>query len=151
MLASASDQGELTVWHTERQRPMLRANIISNDPWLMTCAFEHRESVLLSAGGLEGKLHLFRLSKTDSEMTLSEHPQLTLHAHDSYISKCEFLTSIELLSASGDFSCKLWSLQQSREPIRTFEGHSEDVMSLAVTFSNPSIFVSGSCDSTTRV
>lgn len=152
MLASVTDQGELTIWNTQKLRPIFRANVISDDPWLMTCAFEHRESALLATGGIEGKLHIFMLNKTSShELILSEHPQITLKAHESYISKCEFLTSIEIVTVSGDSLCKIWSLQPNREALRVLKGHTDDIMSLGTTSQNSSIFITGGCDSTIRV
>ena len=152
MLASVTDLGELTIWNTERQRPMFRANAISDDPWLLSCVFEHRECALLATGGAEGKLHLFRLGKTAlHELTLSEHPLITLQAHQTYISRCEFLTTIEILTTSGDSFCKLWSLEPNQDPIRIFKGHTDDIMSLATTSTNPSIFLTGGCDSTTKL
>ena len=152
MLASVTDEGEVTIWNTLKQKPMFRSNIISEDPWLMCCSFEHTESALLATGGAEGKLHLFRIAKTSSnEVAFSEHPLISLQAHDSYVSKCEFLTCIDMLSSSGDSTVKLWAIQPSQEPVRTFRGHVDDIMSLATTLLNPSIFLSGGCDSTTRL
>lgn len=152
MLCSVTDQGEITIWNYIKEKPMFRTNIITEDPWLITCAFEHRESALLVTGGSEGKLHLFRIGKTlGNETILSEHPLISLKAHESYISNCEFLTAIEVLSCSGDSTCKLWALQPSQDPIRVFHGHVDDVMSIATSPLNPSIFLTGGCDATTRL
>lgn len=152
MLAAVTDEGELTIYNTENYKPMFRANIMSEDPWLMTCAFEHRDSSLISAAGSDGKLYLYRISISETrELTLSEHPQILIQAHSNYISRTEFLTCLEVLTTSGDKTCKLWSLKPSSEPIRTFESHKEDIMSLATTSVNPSIFLTGSCDSTIKL
>jgi guanine nucleotide-binding protein G(I)/G(S)/G(T) subunit beta-1 len=152
MLATATDEGEITIWHSTRGKALFRTNVLSEEPGLLTCSFERREGSLLASGGLEGRLYLFRLSCTSNhEMALNEHPLITIFAHSSYISKCAFLSCNLLLSASGDHSCRLWDLANAAEPLKLFEKHTEDVMSLAVTQCNPSIFVSGSCDATIRV
>lgn len=151
MLLSVTDEGELTVWNLLKSRAIHKANIYSEDPWLMCCSFEHSEGSILAAGGMEGKIHLFKFIKKSSDLAISEHPVISIHAHDNYISKCEFLTSISILTASGDRTCKLWPIEPRPYPIQVFEGHSQDVLGLSVTPSNPALFVTGACDSYVKV
>jgi WD40 repeat protein len=146
MLLSATDEGELTVWNVLNSRPLHRVQIYSEDPCLMCCCFEPSEGSLLASGGMEGKLHLFKLVRKSGVLTMSEHPVISIQSHDNYLSRCQFLTSIQILTASGDPEIKLWPVEARPEPLRVFSAHSEDVLGLAVSSSNPSVFVSGSCD-----
>lgn len=151
MLLSVSDEGELTIWNLLKSRAAFKANIYSEDPWLMTCSFEHTEGSTIATGGMEGKIHLFKLIKKSSDLTISEHPIISIHAHDNYISKCEFLTNISLLTTSGDKTCKLWPIEPRPEPIQIFEGHTQDVLGLSVTPTNPNLFITGGCDGYVKV
>ena len=153
MLLSVTDEGELTIWNLLKSRAVHKANIYSEDPWLMSCAFEHSEGSVIAAGGMEGKIHLFKLikKKKSLDLTISEHPVISIHAHDNYISKCEFLTSISILTASGDGTCKLWPVEPRPDPIQVFKAHSQDVLGLSVTPRNPALFVTGACDGYVRV
>ena len=151
MLLSASDEGELTIWNIQKSQKIHKVNIYSQDPWLMCCAFEHSEGSIIAAGGMEGKLHLYKLTRKTGLLTISEHPVISIQAHDNYLSKCEFLTSTEILSASGDTSIKLWPIEARPEPVRIFQAHSQDVLGLATTLLNPALFLTGGCDSYCKV
>lgn len=74
----------------------------------MTCSFEKREGVLLATGGMEGRIYIYQMAMTKAkQLTMREHPRISFQAHNGYISSCEFLTSIDLITGSGDSSVKL--------------------------------------------
>lgn len=56
----------------------------------------------------------------------------------------------QLLTSSGDCSCILWDVARGM-PVQHFHDHSNDVMGVAVSPTNPNVFVSGSCDASAKV
>jgi hypothetical protein len=55
-----------------------------------------------------------------------------------------------VVTSSGDSTCNVWDIQKNR-PISIFTEHTSDVMSCAVSKTDPNIFASGSCDTTAKV
>lgn len=73
-----------------------------------------------------------------------------LAGHDGYLSCCRFIDEDNLVTSSGDSMCILWDVERC-ESINKFSDHAGDVMCVALDPHCPSIFVSGSCDSTAKL
>jgi len=65
------------------------------------------------------------------------------------LSCCRFINDQEIITASGDSTCILWDID-SKTPKAIFNDHQSDVMSISVYEPN-GVFVSGSCDSTSKL
>lgn len=150
-LASVSVTGEINVWNTRKAKIAARGTISGADSWLMTCAFEKQQSELLAIGGRTGKCWVFSISSKTADTTLDLRPRASFQPHQNYISSLGFPSPTEVLTASGDCTCRLWSLNSTSAPISEFHSHTEDVMCLALCPLNPALFLSGSCDRTVKI
>ncbi|KAH3765567.1 guanine nucleotide-binding protein beta subunit [Pelomyxa schiedti] len=96
-------------------------------------------------GGLDNTVSLYDWK------TASSTPCKEFHGHNGYVSAVRFMNTTErLLSSSGDLSCILWDVETGTA-ITKFTGANGDVMTVAVSPSNPNEFVSGACDTRTRI
>ena len=143
-LVSASQDGKLIVWNamanTKTQAIPLRSS------WVMTCAFEQTKGMMVACGGLDNLCSIYKL---DQPAVVRSHRELA--AHDGYLSCCRFIGESTILTASGDSTCMLWDIEQSKVT-QKFTDHEGDVMSVSILPGvDPNLFVSGSCDSTAKV
>ena len=67
-----------------------------------------------------------------------------------YLSSAEFMSEKNIITGSGDSTCKYWSVETGK-PIAQFRDHSADVMSVSGSKLDMNIFASGSVDSTCKV
>jgi len=145
-MVSASQDGKLIIWNTHSTNKVQAIPLQSS--WVMTCAYETSEDRLVACGGLDNVCSVYRLSSEGGINAAKAAHEL--HEHEGYISCCRFLGMNQVISASGDGDCILWDLVEGKR-LQKFQDHDGDVMSLAVTPHNPSIFVSGSTDMTARI
>jgi WD40 repeat protein len=150
-LASVSVTGEVCVWNARKGVAAAKGIIAGVDSWLMTCAFEKQNSSLLGIGGRTGKCWLFTVACRHAEVMMDMQPRVSFQAHQNYISALDFPGATELLTASGDCTCRLWSVNSTSTPLREFSGHTEDVICLSVCPLNPALFLSGSCDRSVKL
>eukprot|EP00696_Hemimastix_kukwesjijk_P013783 gnl/Hemi2/2760_TR972_c0_g1_i1.p1 gnl/Hemi2/2760_TR972_c0_g1~~gnl/Hemi2/2760_TR972_c0_g1_i1.p1 ORF type:complete len:385 (-),score=61.24 gnl/Hemi2/2760_TR972_c0_g1_i1:251-1405(-) len=147
-LVSASQDGKMIVWnaHTTQKIHMIPLR----SAWVMTCAYSPSGDKV-ACGGLDNTCSIYSLS--DPNISNVGAPPLVELEHQGYLSCCRFLGSDQhMVTSCGDFSCSLWDTSQNVE-VKKFEGHSADVMSVAV---NPEtgtsgVFVSGACDCSAKV
>ncbi|GFQ01978.1 guanine nucleotide-binding protein subunit beta-2 [Phtheirospermum japonicum] len=94
-------------------------------------------------------------SKTEKDGNLPVSRMLS--GHKGYVSSCQYVPDKDthLITASGDRTCVLWDITTG---LRTSvfggefqSGHTADVLSVSINGSNSRMFVSGSCDSTSRL
>jgi len=140
-LVSASQDGKLIIWNAISTNKVNAIPLRSS--WVMTCAYEGSKGELVACGGLDNRCSVY---KVDKESTGSSRATLELSAHDGYLSCCRFPSPREIVTSSGDSTCILWDLESSEVKVN-FNDHAGDVMSVAISPSNPHTFVSGSCDS----
>ena len=69
-----------------------------------------------------------------------------LAAHDGYLSCCRFFDENRIITASGDSTCMLWDVNNSKV-MQVFKDHSSDVMTVNINPTDANSFVTGSCDS----
>lgn len=144
-LVSASQDGKLIVWNAELEA---KVNLVSlKMAWVMTCAYEPSSQELVACGGLDNVCSVYKLKAVGSSII---RPDIELRGHDGYLSCCRFVSTSQILTASGDSTCVLWDINR-REKIKDFTDHGGDVMSLALNPTNPQIFCSGSIDSVVKV
>lgn len=144
-LVSASQDGKLIIWNAKSTNKILAIPLRSS--WVMTCAFEQGSDSLVACGGLDNLCSIYKLKSDGSAVNRAEKE---LAAHDGYLSCCRFIGASKLLTSSGDSTCILWDVDKG-DAMHTFTDHAGDVMSVAVSPTDPNVFVSGSCDSNAKV
>ncbi|KAL8151333.1 hypothetical protein V2J09_021141 [Rumex salicifolius] len=152
-IVSASQDGRLIVWNalTSQKTHAIKLPCA----WVMTCAFSPTGQSVAS-GGLDSVCTIFNLNSPidkDGNLPVSK----TLSGHKGYVSCCQYLPDEDphLLTSSGDHTCILWDISTG---LRTSvfggefqSGHTADVLSVSISGSNSRMFVSGSCDKTSRL
>lgn len=152
-IVSASQDGRLIVWNalTSQKTHAIKLPCA----WVMTCAFSPTGQSV-ACGGLDSMCSIFNLnSQTEKDGNLPV--SRTLSGHKGYVSSCQYVPNEDthLITASGDQTCVLWDITTGLR-VSVFggefqSGHTSDVLSVSINGSNPKMFVSGSCDSTTRL
>jgi len=144
-VVSASQDGKLIVWNANTTNKNHIVPLRSS--WVMTCAYSP-DGVLVACGGLDNLCSTYKLADCTNTGAIQK-PSSELAGHDGYISCLRFLSSHEIVSASGDTTCILWDIPTNRQK-QTFKGHTGDVMVLATRLDDKS-FVSGSVDATAKL
>ena len=121
-LVSASQDGKLIVWNAELEA---KVNLVSlKMAWVMTCAYEPSAQELVACGGLDNVCSVYKLKAVGSSII---RPDIELRGHDGYLSCCRFISTTQILTASGDSTCVLWDINR-REKLKEFTDHGGDVM-----------------------
>lgn len=149
-LVSASQDGKLVIWNALTTNKLSAISLKSS--WVMACSYgpsDQGESSLVASGGLDNTVTLYEV---DAESKSSDNPKCELNTHEGYVSCIRFMPkgTPNLLSASGDSTCILWDYNKA-QPLRKFEDHKSDVMSISICPGNANWFVSGACDAKARV
>jgi guanine nucleotide-binding protein G(I)/G(S)/G(T) subunit beta-1 len=169
-ILSASQDGKLILW--DAFGSIILQVITLPSSWVMACAFETSNGNLVASGGLDNIVSIHQLNRKETNPSSSfsslstgnesanstSHPSKTesqnlkrcLVGHDGYISQIEFLNESSILSSSGDGTLKLWDVERG-SCRTTFSEHSSDVMGFSLCPQNPYVFVSASCDTSTKV
>lgn len=143
-LVSASQDGKLIIWNALTTNKIQAIPLRSS--WVMTCAFEQSKGNLIACGGLDNVCSIYNVHQQQSNVRASKE----LVAHDGYLSCCRFVDEGHVVTSSGDSSCIFWDVV-SGDVVKTFNDHTGDVMSVAISPENANIFVSGSVDTTARI
>lgn len=148
-LVSASQDGKLIVWNGFTTNKIQAIPLRSS--WVMTCAYAPSGN-FVACGGLDNLCSIYKLnlnvdSAADAIDNKMAHRELA--QHEGYLSCCRFINDNEIITSSGDSTCILWDVE-TKTPKITFSDHTGDVMSVSI-FEEGNIFVSGSCDSTSKV
>lgn len=157
-VVSASQDGKMIIWDPLTTDKQYAISLSSS--WVMTCAYAPSKKMVAS-GGLDNICSVYKLSEIDRAMEASSRqipeifPRRKLQGHLGFISKCRFLSDSEILTSSGDTTCIIWDIERGAAKT-TFEGHTADVMSLALLCDRDepgtaNTFVSVGCDATARV
>ncbi|CEG63323.1 Putative Guanine nucleotide-binding protein subunit beta [Rhizopus microsporus] len=137
---SASQDGKLLIWNAYSTHKLYSVSLKSS--WVMTCAYSP-SGKFVASGGLDNTCSIHNLESPIK-------PIRELSGHTGYLSCCRFLSDHQILTSSGDTSCILWDIDLGSK-LHEFSDHTGDVMSLAVSPDNPTIFVSGACDATAKI
>jgi len=136
-LVSASQDGKLIVWQAFQTLKL--AAIPLRSAWVMTCAYSPSGN-LVACGGLDNICSIYNVKSKDAQIKVTKE----LVEHTGYLSCCRFVNDDQIVTSSGDMSCVLWDINNGTS-IRTFTGHSGDVMGVS-TAPDKNTFVSGGCD-----
>jgi len=139
-LVSASMDGRLLVWDAYTNNKLHAIPLRTS--WVMTCAYSPSGN-LVACGGLDNICSIFDLNKGRDSTPI--HVKCELAAHMGYLSCCRFLSDNEILTSSGDYTCKLWDVDAQKIKT-TFNGHTGDVMMVSLVPGDKNVFVSGACD-----
>lgn len=139
-LVSASMDGKLLVWDAYTNNKLHAIPLRTS--WVMTCAYAPSGN-LVACGGLDNVCSIFNLNKGKDNAPIRVSCELA--AHMGYLSCCRFLSDKEILTSSGDYTCKLWDVETQKIKT-TFNGHTGDVMMVSLLPGDPHTFVSGACD-----
>lgn len=143
-LVSASQDGKLIIWDGQSTRKEQAIPLRSS--WVMTCAYDQAEQPhLVACGGLDNVCSIYNLNQTQVLRATKE-----LTRHDGYLSCCRFVGNDQMLTASGDSTCIHWDIEASA-PLMFFAEHQCDVMSVATSPTDRSLFASGSVDASVKV
>jgi len=146
-LVSASQDGKLIVWNGRTTNKIKMIPLKSS--WVMTCAYAPSGN-LVACGGLDNLCSVFALDSDEAGGDEKEAiPQHELRSHEGYLSSCRFLNDSKIITSSGDSTCMLWDMTRNK-PIRTFDAHTSDVMSVSIKHQS-NVFVSGSCDTSAKI
>jgi guanine nucleotide-binding protein G(I)/G(S)/G(T) subunit beta-1 len=148
LLVSASQDGKLIIWDAPSTNK--RQLIPLRSAWVMTVAYSPSGN-FLACGGLDNVASIYKLDEIPGadERKKDPDPKSELAQHDGYLSSCKFVSDSTLVTASGDSYVLLWDVPSKRVKT-TFQGHSSDVMSVAVTGPGD-VFISGGCDAVAKV
>jgi len=135
-IVSVGQDARLLVWDAYTTNKMYTCAA----PHVMSCGFSARE--FIAFGGLDGSVNIHNFQKRSSVTTLN--------AHTGFISGCQFLNDKQMLTSSGDKSCKLWDIEHGNR-VTEFLDHTADVMSIAIHPTDKNVFLSGSVDTKAKL
>ncbi|KAG2318617.1 hypothetical protein Bca4012_055180 [Brassica carinata] len=154
-IVSASQDGRLIVWNalTSQKTHAIKLPCA----WVMTCAFSPNGQTVACGGLLDSVCSIFSLSSTTADKDGTVPVSRMLSGHKGYVSCCRYVPNEDahLITSSGDQTCVLWDvttgLKTSVFGGEFQSGHTADVLSVSISESNPTRFISGSCDTTARL
>jgi WD40 repeat protein len=145
-LVSASQDGRLIIWNALSSNKLHMIPLRSS--WVMSAGYAP-SGQFVACGGLDNTCTVYKLpNQMNNAHTKWEG--IELQQHEGYLSCCRFIDDNHILTSSGDSTCLLWDITKQK-PIQSFDGHDGDVMSVAVTNSQGTNFVSASVDSTVNM
>lgn len=140
-LVSASQDANMFVWNAYFTLKIQGITLPSS--WVMCCGYSPNGE-LVSTAGLDNAVWIYRVEEGTTEEVASE-----LTGHEGYISSCTFVSDKHMLTTSGDSTAALWDIN-TRRAIQEFTEHELDVNCSAVS-PDGNLFITGSCDSTSKL
>lgn len=142
-ILSCSQDGFMIIWDAVTG---FKVNAIPLDSqWVLACAYSPNARMVASAG-LTNNCTVYSIgTHLDDQRILT-----VFKGHTVGISQCEFLNNQEILTASGDMTCKLWDISRGMKTAE-FLDHYGDVLSMNINRNTNTGFVTGSSDGYTRV
>lgn len=161
-ILSACQDGFMIIW--DPVTGLKRQAVSLENPWVLTCAYSPNGS-LVASGGLDNACTVYQVNRDAPEdgpyadyngadtfpmMGMFRHKtQTILKSHTAYISDCDFINDVNLVTASGDMTCCLWDVTRLVK-IRDFVDHLGDVLCIStnpnISLTTSNLFVSGSSD-----
>jgi len=147
-LVSVGRDGKLIFWNADTGYKRLAYNL--DTEFIMTLKYSPNAQ-FVACGGLDDILSIFPVNADKSGICNDIEPQI-YKAHTGYISCLEYIDNNTILTASGDATIREWDIENTQNtPKYTYKIHREDVMSISVNPKNPSLLLTGSVDSTTKI
>jgi guanine nucleotide-binding protein G(I)/G(S)/G(T) subunit beta-1 len=148
-LVSASQDGKLIIWNAFSNLKTCAIPLRSS--WVMTCAYSE-SGHFVACGGLDNVCSVYNVNDEDATAgDTNRKSYAELQQHEGYLSCCRFLKNDnQIITSSGDTHCILWDVE-TKKPIRQFDGHSSDAMSVSLPGDDDNTFISGSCDTTAKL
>lgn len=143
-LVSASQDGKLMIWDGPSTRKEQAIPLRSS--WVMTCAYDQDQGNWVACGGLDNICSIYHVNQNQQQVMRASKE---LSQHDGYLSCCRFVGERNMLTASGDARCIYWDIETAT-PKMVFSEHACDVMSVAVSPTDPNMFASGSVDASAK-
>jgi WD40 repeat protein len=103
---------------------------------------------MVATGGLDDMCTIYALGRYD-DANGGYQIKRVLSGHEGYISNTRFLSDSQIITASGDHTCRVWDVEMGK-CTHLFKGHTDAVMCVA-TGSSRDTFISGSCDSLAKL
>lgn len=152
-LASVGQDDTLICWDAFGR--VKKQAISMPSQFVMCCTLEQTAGELVCAGGLKNVIHVFRRRDMDGQL------RRELCGHDAYVASVKMPSPDRVLSASGDGSIAEWDVE-SGKIVGQMRGHGEfdeheghfaggDVMSIALSPTDPNLLVSGSVDTFSKI
>ena len=123
LLVSVGKDGKLFTWDVALPRQVSQVSLANDMP--MSCSISPSNS-LVAWGGLGATGHILKRNVESGEVT--ETDVATLSDHEGYIAGCAFLSDAQLLTGSGDSTCKVFDVNTATT-LRTFT-HSSDTLAV---------------------
>ncbi|KAH3766935.1 guanine nucleotide-binding protein beta subunit [Pelomyxa schiedti] len=131
-------------WNSKKHKLSLVLGIPHLSSYIMTSVLSPCLKYA-GCGGLDNIVNLYDWK------TGSRHPCKEFLGHEGYVSAVRFMNTTErLVSSSGDGTCILWDVETGTA-ITKFTGSTGDVMTVAISPTNPNEFVSGATDTKARI
>ncbi|KAI9320146.1 guanine nucleotide-binding protein subunit beta [Dichotomocladium elegans] len=140
-IVSAAQDGKLIVWDAYSSNKVNA--IVLRSSWVMTCAYSP-SGQFVASGGLDNICSVYRARERDAR-ALRE-----LAGHTGFLSCARFISDREILTASGDKTCILWDIDAGAK-LAEYADHSQGVMGVSLSPTDPNMFVTGACDATAKV
>lgn len=156
-LVSACQDGYMFVWDAVTGYKTQAIALENN--WVLTCAYAPSGRFVASAG-LDNACTIYAVGndtmEPDSELGhamygITLRVQSVFKGHTAYISGCQFLTDLNIVTSSGDMTCATWDIERGKRTCE-YVDHLGDVLCVAAFRSSFELqFVTGLCDGTVRV
>uniref|UniRef100_A0A668AX06 Guanine nucleotide binding protein (G protein), beta polypeptide 4b n=1 Tax=Myripristis murdjan TaxID=586833 RepID=A0A668AX06_9TELE len=99
LLVSASQDGKLIIWDSYTTNKMHAIPLRSS--WVMTCAYAPSGNYV-ACGGLDNICSIYSLKTREGNVRVTRE----LPGHTGYLSCCRFLDDNQIVTSSGDTTCK---------------------------------------------
>lgn len=159
-ILSACQDGFMIIW--DPVTGLKQQAISLENPWVLTCAYSPNGR-LVASGCLDNACTIYQVKRNpfedlSNQTSIDSQPmfgmfrhktETILKGHVAYLSDCDFINDINLVTASGDMTCCLWDINKLMK-IRDFTDHLGDVLCLSInpnmSLNTTNLFVSGSSD-----
>jgi guanine nucleotide-binding protein G(I)/G(S)/G(T) subunit beta-1 len=121
LLISASKDGNLFSWDVGSCSKQSSHRVTDGSDLIMASSISPGND-LIACGGVGGLCYLLNRNTQSGAITTSG---VTIHEHEGFITSCPFVSSAKILTASGDYSCKLFDVSRPSICLSTFTYENE--------------------------
>jgi guanine nucleotide-binding protein G(I)/G(S)/G(T) subunit beta-1 len=136
-LVSASQDGNLLVWNAVTAHKVQAITLKSS--YVMAVGIETKGN-MVACGGLDNLCTVYNRGNPANATEMA--------GHEGFLSCCRFVDEQNIVTTSGDGTAIHWDITKGR-PVSTFQGHTSDVMFMALKDKN--IFATCSVDKTAKI
>jgi WD40 repeat protein len=127
LLISASKDGNLYSWDVANCNKQSSHRVTDGSDIIMACSVSPGDD-LIACGGMGGLCYLLNRNTKSGVITTSG---VTISEHEGFITSCPFVSTTQLLTSSGDYTCKLFDVSRPSTCLTTFT-HGNEVMATAL-------------------